>query len=224
VIHACISTPSIDGRVGVAYHFSKLRQLAKAHEHGIMWSFGVDCFNSLLPFARGTIMGDFLENPESGDVLVMIDSDMGWKEDDLARMVKHAADGVPFLGAAGRSRHDGRWCFRFLPGEDALTAKRDERGLVSVGEIGGAFLVFRRKTLERMAEAFHHLGGTRAGGVWCPGAFLPQAFDGELYGEDFVFSRRWRTLGGEVLLDPETWLSHDARSEPFSGRAAELFE
>lgn len=219
-MRACLATPSYDGRLGIRYTMALVSQLA--YGGGIEWTLHFASGCSLLPLARGEVVSDFLARPEWGDVLVMLDSDMAWRAEELARMVQ---SGLPLVGAAGRSRHDGSYCFRFLPGEDAISAKRDEAGRVAVSGIGGACLAVRRETLEQMARSYPEVAGTwRRGGPKIAGLFLPFVENGELLGEDFAFCARWRALGGTVWLDPSVWLSHDAAADPIEGCAAGMFE
>jgi hypothetical protein len=134
-----------------------------------------------------------------------IDADIGWRVEDLIRLL---TSGFDFAAAPYRARDDAlSLMFTPLPGDPP-----HERGFVEVQHVGFGMVVLTRSALEQMTRAYAHLR-YQMFGKWFTGLFL-ETIEGECrYSEDFAFCRRWRALGGKVWIDPQAKLVHAGRKE-----------
>lgn len=168
-----------------------------------------------MPRARNEICATFLAS-ECTD-LIFIDDDMGWKPDAILRLL---ASEHQVVGGAYRTRLDGgAWCISLLSGGSSLLPGDIEQdasgsGAIEVAGIGTGMMKIERSVLERMAAA--HPEWKRDGHSSMSEAvrshyyqfFRFDADDGAEIGEDYVFCRRWRDLGGTIWIDPQIELAH----------------
>jgi len=200
-----IGTPAGDGKLTVDYVAAllKSRTLLERQDIALDPFFVVN--DSLVMQARNTVVAAFLASAATD--LVFIDSDIGWRPEDLGRLLSHD---VPLVAATYRRKADEvSFTIQFEDG----TARRDRAsGLLSVRRVGAGFLRLRRDCLERMVAAYPQLRfqPPPVSGDPNPRAAL---FDtslsaDEFVGEDYTFCDRWRAIGGVVWVDPEIRLRH----------------
>lgn len=214
-----VATPCYSGRVVVQYLQSLLASVEHLRREGLQVRTAIRAGNSVIAFARNEIVAEFLSSGD--DDLIMIDDDMGWSADDLVRLLAHDA---PFVAAVGRvKKDDPLYCVEPL----TLEGRVEPHGaLVEVGAVGGAFVRLRRDAAARMAEAYRDRRYTARGVAPEIAPFLTDLFtggveDGAAVSEDYAFCRRWRAIGGKVLVDPEIALAH-VGTKAFTGRLADI--
>ena len=163
---------------------------------------------------RNQAVAGFLEGHPGADLLVFIDSDMGWDADAVHRLADQMDDnGWPILGGlcfthALVGRFEGH-----APAEEmhpTLYLWDDEQKgfepqfsyppdtVVTVGATGGAFLMISRACLEAMRDA--------EGDEW----FSPIMVEGNPrpFGEDMSFCARARSHGFPTRVDTGTRIVH----------------
>ena len=194
-------------------------------QHGIPMAVQFVVGSSNLPRARNELVARFLASQASD--LLFIDDDMGWRADDALNLL---GTEQPFVGGLGRKRVDkpndvrGVWCG--APEEDAngrLTS--DAQGLVKFKKVGTGFLKLSREVFERVIDARPDLKAAGHDGMSedvKSHYYRLFAFGSDEHeaGEDFLFCETWKSLGGEVWVDPEIWLSH-VGSKEYSGCIAD---
>lgn len=174
---------------------------------GIVTSFAMRYGDGILPRARNSIVGEFL-NSDASD-LVLIDDDVGWEPADLVKLVNYPVDCV--AGVYPYKRDQENYPLRLIEDRAELWAD-PETGLLEVEAVPAGFLRLSRKCLESMAKAYPDL-------VYLDTALereIPALFDFALenkiyWGEDFTFCRRWRAIGGKVWVAPEMRLRHSGQ-------------
>jgi hypothetical protein len=168
--------------------------------------------SSNLPRARNELVARFLASGCTD--LIFVDDDMGWKPEAMVRLL---ASEQPVIAGVGRKRVDvpntdrDVWCVSFL--EDAQRRlHQDAMGAIEVEAVGTAFMKIERAVFETMIAA--HPAWKRAGHDGMSAAVKAQYYrffafgDEDERGEDFVFCREWRALGGNVFIDPTITLAH----------------
>lgn len=164
---------------------------------------------SLIPRARNRVLHDFLRSDATH--LIFVDSDIGFQGRDALRLVAHAqANPDAIVGGTYRKKTLDRVEFAFLPLPYGAPVSAAE--LVEVLALPGGFLCISRRIAERLAGARHeewytdsNLPGARIIDFCMP--FIDRATH-EYWSEDYALCRRWRELGGQILLDPNLQLSH----------------
>jgi len=183
--------------------------------------------SSNLPRARNELVARFLAS--DCDDLIFIDDDMGWKPEAIVRLL---ASDKEVIGGVGRKRVDkpnsdpNVWCVHFEAGAEGHL-DQDAMGAVKVLAVGTGLLKISRSALEQLKSA--HPEWKRDGHEGMSAAVKANYFqffrfdpdDTSEMGEDFVFCRRWRALGGEVWIDPTIWLSHIG-NRAYSGCISEM--
>jgi hypothetical protein len=160
--------------------------------------------------ARNGIANAFLESGFTD--LFMIDADMSWSAWDV---VKFLAVPHPLIAAVGRKRNEradddpDAWCFSPIP-ELGGQMPVDQYGMCEVEQVGTGFMRIHRSVLEHMQDAHPEWSRRKdRDGEKYYTRFFAWTDDGEdEISEDIGFCRAWRTMGGQVFIDPSITLRH----------------
>lgn len=158
---------------------------------------------------RNRIMHDFLHSDATH--MVMIDADIGFVGRDVLRLVAHAqAHPGAIVGATYRKKTLDKHDFAVLP--LPYPTVLDPAELLEVAALPGGFVCISRHIADRLAGAHHAewyndpgLPGQRVADVFAP---IIDPATRDYWSEDYAICRRWRALGGTVLLDPNIALAH----------------
>jgi hypothetical protein len=184
--------------------------------------------SSNLPNARNTIAARFLASKCTD--LIFIDDDMGWRPEAVIRLLASEQNVIAGVGRKKVEKPNSDpevWCFSALTDEHKTIPPQDAMGAVQVQAVGTAFMKIEREVFETMIAA--HPEWKRDGQQGMPADVKAKYYqffrfdpdDSTEMGEDFVFCKRWRDLGGSVWIDPQIALSH-VGSKAWSGCIAEL--
>lgn len=205
-----VGVPAYDGKLCAETVRALLNEQAAAQTAGIEFQVRFLPGCSLITQARNQLAADFMES--DADVLLFLDADVGFEPGAMLRLVSHPAEVV---GGAYRLKQDDEaypviWADRPELWADPAT------GLLEVQAVPGGFLAIRRSALETLAAAhpgrrYAHHG--RAYHAW----FHAPIEGGSLFGEDVAFCYDWRSVGGQVWLDPELKLTHVGGHRKFDG-------
>lgn len=159
---------------------------------------------------RNQLADDFLKT--DADRLVFLDADVTFTPGAISRLAHHP---VPFVGGAYRYKHEPE-AYPVAWLDDRAELWANEHGLLEVKTLPGGFMALSREVFERMKAAdpqrtFEHGGRT----MHC--YFQFRYTEGALYGEDSLFCKEWREIGGQVFLDPELNLTHWDFNKPYVG-------
>jgi hypothetical protein len=164
----------------------------------------VSAGDSILSHARNHFIADFLASPAYTD-LVFIDHDVAWEPGALARICGYELDVV--AGVYPKRTMPLQWPVRV---KDGTSLVDPETGLMEAEGVPAGFLRLSRRCLQSMTEHYWHLRyayGAAPGG-FCTSLFDFKIIDGAYWGEDFVFCRRWRDMGGRIWVDPNIQFAH----------------
>ena len=170
-------------------------------ERGDEIRFDIECGGSMLPKMRNRMMKRFLAS--DGDVVLIIDADMVFDANDILAMLD---SGAAVCGLSYTTRKpNGEFVTSFLDGEmDAF--RHNGRIFVKVDKTGTGILMLRRSVIEKMAQAYADAVYDDDGPVIALFDFCLE--DGHYYGEDYLFCKRWRELGGEVYVMADATVGH----------------
>jgi hypothetical protein len=109
---------------------------------------------------------------------------------------------------------------RFLDDTEIVSDK--DTGLIEVDGVPAGFLRISTRLLRAMVDHYWHLKyeDTTALNWTAWSLFDFQLVDGRYWGEDFVFCRRLRAMGGKIWVDPYLTFSHIG-AKGFQGSLAE---
>jgi hypothetical protein len=168
--------------------------------------------DGLISRARSRLASIFLRTGD--DVLLSIDSDIGFKAADALKVCREAVERSALVGGMYLTRSSPSQPALPLPADQPVTFGPDAE-LVAVDWLVTGFLAIPLPVVVRLSETMP-LCDTDAGSL----AFYPmfQPVVGEIDGqtvylsEDFAFVKRARDAGFGALLDPSVHLVHYGHS------------
>lgn len=150
--------------------------------------------------ARNSLVREFLKTDCTD--LVFIDADVGFRCQDLLRLVSVDRDVI----AGVYPKKEDAESFPVLPIPGEIWA--DEDGLVEVEGVPTGFLRIRRHVLETLSEAAEGFIGQAGDPVPYKVIFERVVSGGQRRSGDYAFCWKWRQLGGKIHVDPEMRFSH----------------
>lgn len=193
---AFVACPSYSGKpTDQTLYTNALFQL---EAEGLGWGYrffpwGGDAF---ITHARNACVGKFLESDCTD--LIFLDDDVGAGPGVFTRLMSHR---VHFVAGVYRTKQDQeQYMVRFLPGEVRTDPKTD---LLEVECVPFGLVRLSRECVEAMVKKhksqwfMSHLDRT----LKCWNLFDIVIEKNRLWGEDFVFCRKWRAMGGKVWVD-----------------------
>jgi len=202
-----IATPAFDGRVHVQYAVALAETHTLLSSLGIGVQIGINTSGSLLVAERNRLNKAFLASDCTH--MLCIDSDIGWPAGAVKRMLDHDVDVVAGLYPARGEKNT----FLFRPVYlENKSIDMTESKLLKMNYIPAGFMLIKRHVIERMTAHFSHLyfepkhKDYKHENGHC--LFNTEVVDGEFWGEDYVFSRRIREAGFEILVDPLIEFDH----------------
>lgn len=215
--YVIFATPSLAHSVSLEFHRAYLDTsaiLAQANiRHGCIQVAG--CI--YVANARNRLVTHFLkDHPEATD-LFFIDDDIGWTPDAAIRFMASTRDVI-----AGIIPHKADPLS--FPVELDFTDQQltEQDGLFLAVTVPTAFLRIKRHVLEKMAEAAARYPDPDGTGQELYNIFETGLCDGKWWGEDNLFCKRWREMGGQIWVDPNVAFTHSGRKRYEGCLAASL--
>lgn len=195
------------GYVTPAFAQSLAKSTAFLAAHGVPHT-AVMFEDSLVDRGRNRAAAALLESEYTH--LLFIDADTQFEPEDIIKLL--AADKDLIVAAYKKKNDRNEYAISFLPGASEKLEQCPETGAVKIANAGTGFMLIKRCVLERMAEAMPELRyvdySERAKDRVMHAFFEVRIVDGRQWSEDFLFCSRWRTIGGDVWLDPFIVLGH----------------
>jgi len=202
-----IATPAFDGRVHVQYAVALAETHTLLASHRIDIQVNINSSGSLLVAERNRLNKAFLASDCTH--MLCIDSDLGWPAGAVKAMLDHDVDFVAGLYPARGEKNV--FMFRPVYKEDK-SIEKTEKNLLKMNYIPAGFMLIKRHVIERTTAHFSHLyfepkhKDFKHENGYC--LYNTEIVDGEFWGEDYVFSRRVREAGFEILVDPLIEFDH----------------
>lgn len=204
-------TPCRSGFVHWDHMLSVGATFALAYRKGIEFVHHVLPGCPLLNRARNRLVAQALH--EGADYLFCIDDDIAWNAPDFFKLLDWDVDVV----AAAPSKRFNRWdekpdaAVQYFPGE--ITEIRHARGrLWYVSGIATAFAAIKTDVFRKMESVTEPYVSDGADLTECRNWFWNEIIplNGRMQdeGEDYNFSRKWRSLGGDCFVEPDIRLRH----------------
>lgn len=202
-----ISTPAYEGKVWVQYALSLLDTCKLLENYGYECIIRMPVGSSLLVADRNRIIQMFWEL--EADYLLCVDADLGWDPFAVLRLLEADKD---FSGGVYPSRDNKGFTFRPVTELDGRIVICPETKLLKMEYIPAGFMLLKRIVVEKMKEKFAHTWyspkdpNSDKESAHC--LFNTEVYDGEFWGEDYVFCRRAREAGFDIWVDPLIQFDH----------------
>ena len=190
-MNVIIAAPSYDGKVDVRHTVSLIETAKIGMSNGINILPLYVSFDSMIQRARNDVCKIFLKTNASH--LIFIDCDQDWNPPDVFKLLSH---NVPIVAAPVSKKNDIPSYNVKLYGDYIV----NDKGLVKVDGIGTGFMCIRRDAM----EALWNISDTYSDKAdeYSKNIFEIKIIDGKLFSEDMTFCEKWKSLGGEIFIDP----------------------
>lgn len=201
-----IATPAYDGKVFVPYAVALAETNKLMFKNEIPVEIIINSSGSLLVAERNKIIETFMNS--SCTHLLCIDSDLGWPSQAVLAMMQ---SGNEFVAGIYPSRGEKSFIFRPKLNEDKSLVKND-KNQIGMEYIPAGFMLLKRSVIEKMREKFPELyyepkaDSLKFAKGWC--FFNTEVWNGEFWGEDYVFCRKAREAGVDIWVDPLIEFDH----------------
>jgi hypothetical protein len=202
----CLATTAYDSP-DASYTFSLATSREALRQAGIQTAYLLLHGNCHVDDARNSVVQEFLLSDCTD--LVFLDADVSWNAGDLVRLCQHDAD---IVGGVYPFRREGAQSRENMPVQLIHDATPDENGLLPVGGLPTGFMRIRRHVLETLAANAEKHWKRDDHRAPIPIIFERAMIDGQRWGGDLNFCRKWRATGGKVFADAEMRLGHTAKS------------
>lgn len=209
-----IATPAFDGKVNVSYCCAIADTNLYLSSLGIQTVIRIHTSGSLLVRERNDMIKSFIASDCTH--MLMIDSDIAWNPADIQKLINMEEDFVAALYPARGP--DKCFLFRGIYGENKRMDV-SSKGLLEMEYIPAGFMLLKRCVFETMQSHFPELHyipkdeSLKHTEGYC--LFNTEVWDGEFWGEDYVFCRRARQAGFRIWIDPTIKLDHAGVSGSF---------
>lgn len=180
---------------------------AAGYEHYLVNEIG----NPYISMARATMLRKALDI--KADIIVFIDHDVSWKPEDLVKLID--TDGEVVAGLYRFKEETEHYMGVFDDDANGMVKVRED-GALKATRIPAGFMKITRAAVNKFMTAYPHL---MYGEPCSPGIdlFNHGAHKGQLWGEDYSFSRNWIDAGGEIWVVPNLNLDHNSADKVFKG-------
>lgn len=202
-----IATPAYSGMVNIPYCLSFAQTAEALHHHGIEVRPLIVTSGSLLVAERNRIVQTFWESDCTH--LLCVDSDLGWPAQAVLAMLDADKE---FVAGVYPARGD-KQCFLFRPITNDNGSIVTDRHLLKMNYIPAGFMLISRSAIQKMRDKYPELyyePKSKEEDNPPPGYcfFDTEVYEGEFWGEDFVFCRKARGAGVEIWVDPLVQFDH----------------
>ena len=200
-----ICVPTYNGTIDAKTALSLLQNVTSIIADGNGVTFDLQLGNCYIAAARNNGVDNFMKTDCTD--MVFVDADLSFGPDAMRKLLSHDVDIVggvyPYRGGSGG------WPCSIITNQDRTP--HCINGLIEAKHIPTGFMRIRRSVIEKMKTLRPEL--KRNDG-------MPTLFDtgnlwgnGEWYGEDVAFCKRWREIGGEIWIEPHIDFLHIGKSE-----------
>jgi hypothetical protein len=204
-----VATPAYSGNVTIPYAISYAETVATLSPAGIEVQPFVVASGSLLAAERNRLLQAFWDSDCTH--ILCIDADLGWPAQAVLAMLESEKQFVAGVYPARGTVHD----FIFRPVRNAngsIVQDVTHPHLLKMEYIPAGFMLISRSAISKMRDKHLDLyyepkdkrNNPEAG--YC--FFNTEVYEGEFWGEDFVFCRKAREAGIDIWVDPLIQFDH----------------
>jgi hypothetical protein len=202
-----IATPAYDGKVNIQYALSYANTKVFLESQGVEVVPVITASGSLLVAERNRLLEAFWQSDCTH--VLFIDSDLGWPPEAVGALLQADKE---FIGGCYPAR-GAEDMFLFRPVVDKDFKMTQENHLLKMEYIPSGFILLSRGAIKKMRDKFpelyfepkiKYINNPDPG--YC--LFNTEVYEGEFWGEDFVFCRRAMQAGIEIWVDPLIQFDH----------------
>lgn len=202
-----IATPAYSGKVDIPFALSLADTMHLLRLHQVEVQPLITASGSLLVAERNRIVQAFWESDCTH--LLCIDSDLGWPAQAILAMLESKKEFVAGVYPARGEKNV--FLFRPVYKEDGSIV--NEKHLLKMQYIPSGFMLIARSAIAKMRDAhpdLYYEPKDKNAANPAPGYcfFNTEVWEGEFWGEDFVFCRKAREAGVEIWVDPLIQFDH----------------
>lgn len=196
------ATPMYGGMCTAQFHKSAMLMAEELTRQGIPYEWATPFNESLITRARNNLVASFWKTDY--EVLCFIDADIGFTPEDVAKLWNLSCDGKGVVvGNYPRKNLNDKGA-AWVDGK--LVALEDLKGPTKVDYAGTGFMMIRREVISEMMNHFPQTKYEEQGVKY---ALFDTMIQDDVYlSEDYSFCNRYRSIGGEITLDPSIQLTH----------------
>lgn len=202
-----IATPAYSGKVDIPYALSLANTMHLLQMHQIEVQPLITASGSLLVAERNRIIEAFW-NSDCTHILC-IDGDLGWPAQAVLAMLESKKEFVAGVYPARGTEKT----FLFRPELNPNGTIVNDKHLLKMQYIPAGFMLLTRSAIEKMRNAHVDLyfepkdkSNLNPQAGYC--FFNTEVWQGEFWGEDFVFCRKAREAGVDIWVDPLIQFDH----------------
>lgn len=202
-----ISTPAYSGKVDIPYAISLADTKLLLAANNIELCTYITASGSLLVAERNRIIENFWASDCTH--LLCIDGDIGWPADAVLSMLKSGKD---FIAACYPARGAEK-LFLFRPSLLPNGAIAAQDRWLKMEYVPAGFMMITKHVIKAMRQKHpdlyfepKHKNDTNPASGYC--FFNTEVWQGEFWGEDYVFCRKAREAGIDLWVDPTIPLNH----------------
>lgn len=209
MVKLMIATPAHMGNLNIPYVLSFSRTVTLLAQQGIEVVPCLVSSGSLLVAERNRLTEAFWNSDCTH--LLCIDADLGWSAEAIPAMIN---TGKEFIAGCYPARgRDKEFLFRPVKKENgSLIQDETHKHLLKMEYIPAGFMLIARSVIEKMREKHPDLhykpkdprNNPEEG--YC--FFNTEVYEGEFWGEDYVFCRKAREAGVDIWVDPLIQFDH----------------
>lgn len=204
-----IATPAFGGKVNIAYTLSFTRTVTFLMQNNVDIMPLIVPSSSLLVAERNRILEAFWQSGCTH--LLMIDSDLGWPAEAVLAMLNSKKE---IIAGCYPARTEAN-AFIFRPHYNDNGSIIQDGNLLKMEYIPAGFVMITREALGQIRDKFPEL-------YYSPKdpnsdkestylIFNTEVWEGEFWGEDYVFCRRAAQAGLDIWVDPMIQFDHDGK-------------
>ena len=202
-----IATPAYQGKVHVQYALALNDTCTLLRMHGFEVTIRMPVGGSLLVADRNRLVQMFWDS--GCDYMLCVDSDLGWDPNAVMRLIEADKD---VSGGVYPTRDKSGFNFRPAVESSGKIVMCKDTLLLQMEYIPSGFLLIKRNVIATLRDKYPEL-------YYCPKDinsdqtsgycfFNTEVYDGEFWGEDYVFCRRLREAGFDIYVDPLIEFDH----------------
>jgi hypothetical protein len=171
--------------------------------HGIRHGYVERVGSPYISCARAEMLREALN--AKADIIVFIDHDLSFDPEDLRLLIR--AEGDVVAGTYRFKIDEESYMGTIKVQADTRPITRETDGAIRANLMPAGFLKVTKEAVHHFMEAYPELC---FGPKFNPSVdlFNHGAHEGQWWGEDYAFCRRWNALGGEIWLVPDLNLTH----------------
>lgn len=201
-----IATPAYSGKVDIPYAISLAETTVALRMRGVDVVPMITASGSLLVAERNRLVQAFWESDCTH--MLCIDGDLGWPVQAVLALLDAKKEFVAGVYPARGAEKT----FLFRPEYREDGGIETDKHLLKMQYIPAGFMLITRSAIEKMREAHPDLyyepkdARNNPDPGYC--FFNTEVWEGEFWGEDFVFCRKARSAGVDIWVDPLIQFNH----------------